>query len=106
MDLTVTDEAISILRKSKENDEQYVRMGVLPGGCSGFQYSLYLEDSVDEDDEIVDVTDDIRIIVDPFSFQYLNGITLDYQSTMMGQGFVFNNPNSSGGCGCGSSFTV
>jgi iron-sulfur cluster assembly protein len=106
MDLNVTDEAISILRKSKENDEQYVRMGVLPGGCSGFQYTLHLEDNVDEDDEIVDISDDITIIVDPFSFQYLNGITLDYQSSMMGQGFVFSNPNSSGGCGCGSSFTV
>jgi len=106
MDLTVTDAAIKVLRENKENDIQMVRMGILPGGCSGFQYTLHLEDTIDEEDELIEVSEDITMVVDPFSFQYLDGITLDYQSSMMGQGFVFNNPNASAGCGCGSSFTV
>jgi iron-sulfur cluster assembly accessory protein len=104
--ITVTDDAINVLRESKENKDQYIRMGILPGGCSGFQYILNLEDTFDEEDEVVTISDDLSILIDPFSAQYLDGITLDYQSTMMGQGFVFNNPNASGGCGCGSSFTV
>jgi iron-sulfur cluster insertion protein len=106
MNLTVTDGAIKVLRENKEKESEFVRMGILPGGCSGFQYILHLEDNVDEEDELIEVSEDITMVVDPFSFQYLDGITLDYQSTMMGQGFVFNNPNASGGCGCGSSFTV
>jgi iron-sulfur cluster assembly accessory protein len=106
MEITVTIEALKILREVKERDTQYIRMGILPGGCSGFQYTLHLEDAIDEDDELIDISNDIKVVVDPFSFQYLDGVILDYQSSMMGQGFVFNNPNASGGCGCGSSFTV
>ena len=82
-----------------------LRVGVLPGGCSGFQYGLNIEDEPGEDDMILE-SEGIRLFVDPFSLQYLNGTEIDYVSTFQGSGFTFNNPNSTGGCGCGSSFTV
>lgn len=86
-------------------DNAGLRVGVLPGGCSGFQYGLNIEDEPGEDDIILD-SEGIRLFVDPFSLQYLNGCEIDYVSTFQGSGFTFNNPNASGGCGCGSSFTV
>jgi len=82
-----------------------LRVGVLPGGCSGFQYGLNIEDEAGEDDMILESAG-IRLFVDPFSLQYLQGTEIDYVSTFQGSGFTFNNPNASGGCGCGSSFTV
>ncbi len=81
------------------------RVAVLPGGCSGFQYGLNIEDGAETDDEILDIGG-VKIFVDPFSAQYLEGVEIDYVSSMMGQGFTFRNPNAASGCGCGSSFTV
>ena len=82
-----------------------LRVSVQPGGCSGFKYGLLIEDEPAEDDLIVDQSD-WRVFVDPFSAQYLNGVTIDYVSSMQGSGFTFKNPNSTGGCGCGSSFSA
>lgn len=82
-----------------------LRVAVLPGGCSGFQYGLNIEDEPESDDEIFDYSG-IRLFVDPFSAQYLEGVEIDYVTSMMGSGFSFSNPNAGGGCGCGSSFTI
>lgn len=82
-----------------------LRVAVLPGGCSGFQYGLNLEEEPREDDEVV-VSRGVRLFVDPFSVQYLKGTQIGYASSFQGSGFTFNNPNASGGCGCGSSFAV
>jgi iron-sulfur cluster assembly protein len=82
-----------------------LRVSVLPGGCSGFKYSLNIEERSLEDDVVMDING-VRVFVDGFSMQYLNGITIDYTSSMQGSGFTFNNPNATGGCGCGSSFTA
>ena len=82
-----------------------LRVSVLPGGCSGFKYSLNTEERLLDDDHIV-LVGNVRVFVDGFSLQYLNGVTVDYVSSMQGSGFTFNNPNSTGGCGCGSSFTA
>jgi len=86
-------------------DTAGLRVSVLPGGCSGFKYSLNIEERPLEDDHIVPV-DRVRVFVDGFSLQYLNGVTVDYVSSMQGSGFTFSNPNASGGCGCGSSFNA
>jgi len=82
-----------------------LRVAVLPGGCSGFQYGLNIEDGPEDDDEVLEVGG-VKVFVDPFSAQYLEGVEIDYVSSMMGQGFTFRNPKATGGCGCGSSFTV
>ncbi len=82
-----------------------LRVSVQPGGCSGFKYGLLIEDAAADDDLIVD-KEGFRVFVDPFSAQYLSGVTIDYVSSMQGSGFTFKNPNSTGGCGCGSSFSA
>src|SRR3982751_661516 len=79
-----------------------LRVSVQPGGCSGFKYGLLIEDQAAEDDIIVD-QGEYRVFVDPFSAQYINGVIIDYTSSMQGSGFTFKNPNATGGCGCGSS---
>lgn len=82
-----------------------LRVSVMPGGCSGFKYGLVIEDRSADDDLTVEL-EGIKIFVDPFSAQYLSGTTIDYVSSMQGSGFTFKNPNSTGGCGCGSSFSA
>jgi iron-sulfur cluster assembly protein len=82
-----------------------LRVSVQPGGCSGFKYGLLIEDAAADDDLIVEQPG-FRVFVDPFSAQYLSGVTIDYVSSMQGSGFTFKNPNSTGGCGCGSSFSA
>jgi iron-sulfur cluster assembly protein len=82
-----------------------LRVSVLPGGCSGFKYSLNIEERALEDDVVMEINR-TRIFLDGFSMQYLNGVTVDYTSSMQGSGFTFTNPNATGGCGCGSSFTA
>lgn len=107
--VTVTPTAVSEVRKYMEEqgaaESAGLRVGVLPGGCSGFQYGLNIEDEAGEDDMILE-SNGVRLFVDPFSLQYLAGIEIDYVSTFQGSGFTFNNPNATGGCGCGSSFTA
>ena len=109
MTITVTPTAIAEVQKfmTEQGSAQQagLRVAVLPGGCSGFQYGLNIEDEPQEDDEVFE-TNGIKLFVDPFSGQYLDGVEIDYVTTMMGAGFTFKNPNASGGCGCGSSFTV
>jgi iron-sulfur cluster assembly accessory protein len=107
--ISVTPNAVAEVRRYMDEngsgDTAGLRVGVLPGGCSGFQYGLNIEDEAAEDDLVVD-SNGLRLFVDPFSMQYLGGVEIDYVTTFQGSGFTFNNPNSSGGCGCGSSFTV
>lgn len=86
-------------------EEGGLRVSVLPGGCSGFKYSLNIEDQPLDDDIVLDVAG-LRLFVDGFSLPYLNGTTVDYVTSMQGSGFTFTNPNATGGCGCGSSFTA
>jgi iron-sulfur cluster assembly protein len=82
-----------------------LRVRVVPGGCSGFQYSLNVEEDSRQGDFLVE-QHGIKLFVDMFSAQYLNGVTIDYTSNMMGSGFTFENPNATGGCGCGTSFSA
>ncbi|CAN5831992.1 iron-sulfur cluster insertion protein ErpA [soil metagenome] len=107
--LTVTLNAVNEVRRYiDENgaaETAGLRVGVLPGGCSGFQYGLNIEDDAGEDDMILE-SNGLRLFVDPFSVQYLTGVEIDYVTTFQGSGFTFNNPNASGGCGCGSSFNA
>ena len=82
-----------------------LRVSVQPGGCSGFKYGLLIEDQPAEDDLVLD-QDGFKVFIDPFSAQYISGVVIDYVSSMQGSGFTFKNPNATGGCGCGSSFSA
>jgi iron-sulfur cluster assembly protein len=110
LSVTLSDRAADEVRKfiAAEQvpvDTAGLRVSVLPGGCSGFKYSLNIEERAVEDDMTLELNG-VRVFVDGFSAQYLNGVTIDYVSSMQGSGFTFSNPNATGGCGCGSSFTA
>ena len=83
----------------------YLRLGVKGGGCSGFSYALDLTETKSEQDEEFD-SHGIKVVCDPKSHLYLDGTTLDFKDEIMGRGFVFNNPNATHTCGCGSSFSA
>jgi iron-sulfur cluster assembly accessory protein len=102
---TATSKVQEFMAEHGAGDQSGLRVAVLPGGCSGFQYGLNIEDQPEGDDEILEVGG-VKVFVDPFSAQYLDGVEIDYVTSMMGSGFSFRNPNAAGGCGCGSSFTV
>lgn len=82
-----------------------LRVRVVGGGCSGFQYQLALDDAASEGDQVFE-QNGIKLFVDPRSALYLDGTEIDYVDDLMGSGFKFNNPNSTGSCGCGESFQV
>jgi iron-sulfur cluster assembly protein len=108
--LTVTPVATTEVKKFMDAEgvsyeKGGLRVSVQPGGCSGFKYGLLIEDQPAEDDLVLPV-EGFNVFVDPFSAQYLTGVTIDYVSSMQGSGFTFKNPNSTGGCGCGSSFSA
>ena len=108
--LNVSESAAAEIRKFMAGEEGLpdtsgLRVRVVPGGCSGFQYSLNIEEQSREGDFVMDEKG-VRLFVDMFSAQYLNGVEIDYVSGMMGSGFTFKNPNATGSCGCGSSFTA
>ncbi len=106
----VTENAATEIKKFLAGEEGLpetagLRVRVVPGGCSGFQYSLNIEEASRQGDHTLDAHG-IRLFVDMFSAQYLNSVRIDYVTNMMGSGFTFENPNATGGCGCGSSFTA
>jgi iron-sulfur cluster assembly protein len=108
--LNVTEPAAAEIKKFMTTEEGLpetagLRVRVVPGGCSGFQYSLNIEEESRQGDFILDEKG-VRLFVDMFSAQYLNGVQIDYVTNVMGSGFTFTNPNATGSCGCGSSFTA
>ena len=126
MPVTVTDTAVreiaNIIRQQELDAEKIrLRVGVKGGGCSGFSYLLDLTEAQKDSDELWEYTcvvpegegdskvekeHTIRVICDPKSYLYLNGTTIDFRDEIMGRGFVFNNPNATNTCGCGSSFSA
>ena len=83
-----------------------VRLGIKGGGCSGFSYVIEFEDNPPRDRDRVFEFDGVKIVIDKKSLIYLAGSVLDYEKTLMRQGFKFQNPNVASSCGCGTSFTV
>jgi len=109
-DLEVTPAAIKRIRAilAKEGiplEEGGLRLGVKGGGCSGLSYVIQTDARPRERDHIF-TFDGVRVFIDPKSFVYLHGMKLDYEETLIRQGFNFINPNSTKSCGCGSSFSV
>lgn len=85
--------------------DDFVRVGVKSGGCSGLSYELDFDNSKGESDKLFE-DNDVKIIIDKKSFLYLIGTTLEYSGGLNGKGFVFNNPNANRTCGCGESFSL
>jgi iron-sulfur cluster assembly accessory protein len=81
-----------------------LRIFVQGGGCSGFQYGFTFSEKQEGDD--VTKCPEFEVVVDPMSLPYLNGILIDWVDTLQGSGFTVKNPNASGGCGCGKSFSA
>jgi len=108
--IAVTDKAIAKIRGAmvKEGISPELgglRLGVQGGGCSGLSYNIRFDSQPRERDRVFQFGD-VRVFVDPKSFIYLHGMTLDYQETLMQQGFVFVNPQATKSCGCGTSFSA
>jgi len=108
--IQVTDKALAKVRvaMAKEGvspEQGGLRLGVQGGGCSGLSYNVRFDTQPRERDRIFQFSD-VRVFVDPKSFIYLNGMVLDYQETLMQQGFVFVNPQATKSCGCGTSFSA
>ena len=107
--IQVTDKALARIRLAmvKENispTEGGLRLGVQGGGCSGLSYNIRFDTQPRERDRVFQF-EDVRVFVDPKSFIYLHGMVLDYEETLMHQGFSFQNPNAKKACGCGTSFS-
>ncbi|BAO54951.1 HesB/IscA family protein [Nonlabens marinus] len=86
-------------------DQDFVRVGVKSGGCSGLSYDLTFDKNTVETDKVFE-DNQVRIVVDKRSFLYLVGTTLEFSGGLNGKGFVFNNPNAQRTCGCGESFSL
>ncbi len=107
MVFNITDKAAEeILKVAKENniENPILRVRVVPGGCSGFQYAMGFDDTVEESDSVFE-HGGVKVVIDQFSMPYVNGAELDFVVDFMGGGFTIRNPNASGSCGCGSSFS-
>lgn len=108
MAVNITENAVKQVKQlieSQNLQNVYLRMGVRGGGCSGLSYNLELDTEVGQHDKVFEI-DGIKVVVDPKSYLYLNGTTLDYVTQGLTGGFTFVNPNAKSSCGCGSSFTA
>ncbi len=106
--MILTDNAVKKVRELREdegNDDLMLRVYVTGGGCSGFSYGFDFAE-VSEDDDVNFTNQDVSMVVDSLSYQYLQGSTVDYVESLEGSRFVINNPNATTTCGCGSSFAI
>ena len=103
--LTLTPTAIDKVKSilAERGEEGGLRISVIGGGCSGFQYQMTLDKQANPEDQIIE-QDGLKVYVDTRSLLYLNGTRVDYVDGLTGSGFKFENPNSKGSCGCGESF--
>jgi len=105
--INLTDNAVSAVQRFIESSDKPVvglRIKVEGGGCSGYQYGMKLEESIDEKDEVVDFPG-VKVLLDENSAPLLIGVTVDFLDGMEGSGFKFENPNAANSCGCGKSFS-
>lgn len=106
--LAVTDTAAAKIREIRETEAiestYALRVKVMGGGCSGFQYDLFFDEPAEGDNHFE--SQGVKLVCDAMSFMYLMGTSIDYVEGLQGAGFKFLNPNTTGSCGCGSSFSV
>ncbi|MCK5810324.1 MAG: iron-sulfur cluster assembly protein IscA [Cocleimonas sp.] len=107
MAITLTEVAAQRVKSFLDNRGKGIglRLGVKTHGCSGMAYVMEFVDEMEAHDEVFE-SYDVKIIIDPKSLVYLDGTEMDFQKEGLNEGFKFSNPNESGSCGCGESFTV
>ena len=106
--VVLTDKAVEMVKDAMQREGLAgygIRVGVMGGGCSGFQYSMDFEEKA-KDGDITLEQSGIKLYVDSMSSMYLQGVTIDYVQGLQGAGFKFINPNAKSTCGCGSSFST
>ncbi len=103
--LTLTETAVQKVKSilADRGEEAGLRIAVVGGGCSGFQYQMTLDKEANVDDKVIE-QDGLKVFVDSRSLMYLTGTRVDYVESLTGSGFKFENPNAKGSCGCGESF--
>lgn len=108
MAITMTDAAADHVARylEKRGHGEGIRLGVRTSGCSGMAYVLEFVDDVQAEDQVFQMRDNVKVIIDPKSLAYLDGTELDFVKEGLNEGFKFNNPNASSECGCGESFNV
>lgn len=106
--IQLTENAVKQIKRFREDEnvpEGGLRIAVVGGGCSGLSYKLEFQKEPAANDKVFE-QNGVKIFVDPKSFLYVKGLTLDYSGGLNGTGFTFSNPNASKSCGCGTSFSV
>jgi iron-sulfur cluster assembly protein len=104
--ITMTPEAVTQLKDfltDQGTPDHALRVFVAPGGCSGLQYGMTIDEAADEGDEVLE-TNGVKVLIDNFSAMYLEGAEIDFVNSLMGGGFTVRNPNAVASCGCGHSF--
>jgi iron-sulfur cluster assembly protein len=107
--LQITENAAKLIRKMTAKNgipEGGLRIGIKAGGCSGLSYTFAWEAAPRNGDQVFEGPEGSKVFVDPRSHKFLDGTTLDYDTSLVSKGFIFNNPNAKSSCGCGTSFSV
>ena len=105
----ISENAAKLIRKMTEKNGRPgggLRIGIKAGGCSGLSYTFAWEAAPREGDQVFEGAEGSRVFVDPKSYRFIDGTTLDYDTSLVSKGFIFNNPNAKSSCGCGTSFSV
>jgi iron-sulfur cluster assembly protein len=104
--IQITEKALNELTRLGVGGEQFLRIRVVPGGCSGMTYTAAVDTSLGSGDEVLWHQDQIRVVADAGSVPFLDGLEIDFSDDLIQAGFRFTNPNAAKSCGCGSSFSA
>ena len=102
--IDISETALSELVRLNVNKENFLRIGIIAGGCSGLSYEVGIDNEYNDVDKVIYENEQLRVVADNESFNSLGGLVIDYSDDLMEAGFRFQNPNASSTCGCGNSF--
>lgn len=106
MSIQLSEKAKQELINLEATGENFLRISVVAGGCSGMTYSACIDNSLSDADKVLFADADLRVVADERSAGYLDGLQIDYSDDLISSGFRFKNPKAVKACGCGSSFAV